>query len=98
MKDEARVLEVARQIRAKYPRKRNKGCCLSASHEISEILQKEGFSASIQFGRLDGKTHSWVEVWLGKLRLLDVTADQFGDHYPEILWSTPEDQPCYIYE
>ena len=97
---EQKILSVARQVRAKFPKGKNKGSCLTASHELMEKLLDHGFNASIQFGWFDGKDHSWTEVMVPgeqRMRLLDITVDQFGD-YPAILWSTPKEHPEYVYD
>jgi hypothetical protein len=92
------VLATASSVRAKYPKGRNKGRCLDACNEIFEALYAKGYNVSIQFGWLDSQIHSWVEVWFdGRKRLLDVTADQFGE-YPPILWATSEECPLYVYD
>jgi len=93
---DADIMVEAEQVRRKYPKCCNAGRCLDASHELQQRLEAKNVSCAVQFGTFNGKRHAWVDVWTDEgVKLLDVTADQWGDEVPAIIWAKMESYPQY---
>lgn len=86
------TLEEARELVQGFnldlPHPSPKGCCLTASSDLSEALYDAGHHhVGIQWGMLADEPHCWVEVFFGtEGYLIDLTADQFGPEYPPVIF------------
>jgi len=88
------VLEIAESVRAEYCTN-NEGKCLDAASELCQRLQQQSISCAVQFGTFNKQKHAWLDVWTEQgVKLLDVTADQFGD-YPPIIFGPMSNFPEY---
>ena len=93
------ILQEAKEVRAKYPKGLNQGRCLCASSELVERLRNKNIQCCIQFGIFNNQKHAWVDVWTSEgVKLLDVTADQWGDNVPEIIFDKMINYPQYGWE
>ena len=93
------ILSEAKEVREKYPQGFNKDKCLDASYELQQRLLKLGISCSLQFGTFNKERHSWLDVWIpGGMKLLDVTADQWRDNVPDIIFAKMNEYPQYGWE
>jgi len=96
---EETVLREAREIRAKYPQCSNKDKCLDATYELEKKLRKQGINCAIQFGTFNSKRHAWLDIWTPQgIKLLDITADQWDDSVPDIIFGKISDYPEYGWE
>ena len=86
---EITILDIARQVRRKYPHGKNKDeCCSACSDMVSRFKRQQlNIKYRIRNGTFDGEPHTWVEVkWRESIKILDVTADQFGKIFKPIVW------------
>lgn len=85
------ALSLAKEFREKNTwcqKGNNEGQCLTASDELTRVLDMEAISSCVQFGSMKGQTHSWVEFFSPKDNesfILDITADQFEFCKEEII-------------
>lgn len=88
------ILETAELVQSRYCTS-NKGRCLDAANELCERLSRSGVQCAVQFGTFNQQKHAWLDIWTEDgIKLLDVTADQFGD-YPPIIFGKMSDFPEY---
>jgi len=93
------ALQEAKRIRSKYPNCSNQDKCLDASYELQKNLTDLGIICAVQFGFFNGNRHAWLDVWTPDgVKILDITADQWGDDIPEIVFGKMEEYPQYTWE